>query len=148
MTPPTEINRPEPVETPLSRDLLHAARYYLGGKRGFLALAATALVVGLTLNWDLLVVAGIAPLLIGLVPCMAMCALGLCMMRKGAGRTSSPDTARSAANTKPGLDDGTSTGVANAVAPPAARVAGSVQPAPATTDETSELPQTSDQRRN
>ena len=38
--------------------------------------------VGLALNWSWLVAAGIAPLILGLAPCVAMCALGLCMPRK------------------------------------------------------------------
>lgn len=71
---------PENQETSLTRDLLYAARYYLGG-RGLIALAALALVSGLALNWSWLVAAGIAPLLLGVLPCVAMCALGLCMNR-------------------------------------------------------------------
>jgi hypothetical protein len=35
--------------------------------------------LGLALNWSWLVAAGIAPLILGLAPCAAMCALGLCM---------------------------------------------------------------------
>mgnify|MGYP003635952921 CR=1 FL=1 len=45
----------------LGRDVLYALRYYLGSRRGLLALA------------------GIAPILISVLPCLAMCALGLCM---------------------------------------------------------------------
>ena len=69
----------ENQETSLTRDLLYAARYYLGGRRGLIILAAIALVSGLALNWSWLVAAGIAPLLLGVLPCVAMCALGLCM---------------------------------------------------------------------
>lgn len=72
---------PENQETSLTRDLLYAARYYLGGRRGLIALAALALVSGLALNWSWLVAAGIAPLLLSVLPCVAMCALGLCMNR-------------------------------------------------------------------
>lgn len=77
---------PETLKTPqasLSRDLLYAARYYLGGRRGLLIVAAAALVGGLSLNWSWLVAAGIAPLLIAALPCVAMCALGLCMNKMG-----------------------------------------------------------------
>lgn len=70
-------------DTSLTRDLLYAARYYLGGRRGLIALAALALVSGLALNWSWLVAAGIAPLLLGVLPCAAMCALGLCMNKMG-----------------------------------------------------------------
>lgn len=43
--------------------------------------AAAALTVGIGYNWSWLVAAGIAPLLLSVLPCVAMCALGLCMSR-------------------------------------------------------------------
>lgn len=70
-------------ERPLARDWLYAARYYLGGRRGILIVAALAVAGGLVSNWSWLVAAGIAPLLIGVLPCVAMCALGLCMSKMG-----------------------------------------------------------------
>lgn len=42
---------------------------------------AAALTVGIGYNWSWLVAAGIAPLLLSVLPCVAMCALGLCMSR-------------------------------------------------------------------
>lgn len=67
-------------------------RSWLGlriGKRGmYWGLAAVLLAAGLALNWSWLVAAGIAPLLVALAPCAAMCALGLCM-RKGSGESCS-----------------------------------------------------------
>src|SRR3546814_20866694 len=59
------------------------ARYYLGGRRGLLILAGLAVAAGLALNWSWLVAVGIAPILIAVLPCLAMCALGLCMSRAG-----------------------------------------------------------------
>jgi len=73
----------EPSETTLTQDLLYAARYYLGGRRGLIILAAVVVIAGLALNWSWLVAAGIAPILLGVLPCLAMCALGLCMHRAG-----------------------------------------------------------------
>lgn len=70
---------PEIVETSLTRDVLGAARYYLGGRSGLIAVAAVALGLGAYLGWDWLVAAGVAPLLLAVLPCAAMCALGLCM---------------------------------------------------------------------
>src|SRR3546814_17231971 len=67
----------------LARDLLHLARYYSARRYVLLALSAVALVAGLTLNWGWLAAAGIAPILISLAPCAAMCALGFCMSRAG-----------------------------------------------------------------
>jgi len=59
----------------------NAARSYLWGRRGFLILAIVALVAGAGFNWNWLVAAGIAPVLIGVLPCLVMCGLGLCMNR-------------------------------------------------------------------
>jgi hypothetical protein len=65
----------------LGRDILHATRYYLRGPRGLIAAGAIIVVAGLAFNWAWLVAAGIAPLLLSVLPCVAMCALGLCMNR-------------------------------------------------------------------
>src|SRR3546814_19185011 len=73
----------ETTETSLTHDLLYMARYYLGGRRGLLILAGLAIAAGLALNWSWLVAVGIAPILIAVLPCLAMCALGLCMSRAG-----------------------------------------------------------------
>ena len=75
----------ETTERPLGRDVMNAAKYYLGGRRG-LVLAGTAVVAaGLAFNWSWLVAAGLAPLLLSVLPCVAMCALGLCMSRMTGG---------------------------------------------------------------
>ena len=70
-------------ETSLTEDLVHALRYWLRGRRGLIALTVPALSAGAALNWNWLVAAGIAPILLALAPCVAMCALGLCMSKKG-----------------------------------------------------------------
>ena len=54
-------------------------RYYLGGRRGLILLTVIVLGAGLVLNWSWLVAIGVAPLLLAVAPCAAMCALGLCM---------------------------------------------------------------------
>ena len=59
-------------------------RAVLGNRIFWLALAAGALIVGLALNWSWLVAAGVAPLLLSVLPCLAMCAVHLCA-REGAG---------------------------------------------------------------
>ncbi len=70
-------------EPSLAKATIDLARYYLGGRRGLILLTVTALGAGLFLNWGWLVAAGIAPLLLTLAPCAAMCALGLCMNKMG-----------------------------------------------------------------
>jgi len=89
----------EAAEASLTRDLTYAARYYLGGRRGLLILAVLAIVVGLVMNWSWLAAAGIAPILIGVLPCVAMCALGLCMNKIGGKSCSKPANALEAATT-------------------------------------------------
>jgi len=78
----------ETAETSLTRDLIYTARYHLGGRRGLLILAGLAITAGLALNWSWLTAAGIAPILISVLPCLAMCALGLCM-NMGTGKSCS-----------------------------------------------------------
>ncbi|WP_246093825.1 MULTISPECIES: hypothetical protein [Mesorhizobium] len=79
-------------QTASSRDAFTAVRHYLGGRRGLIAAAAAAAVAGLAFNWAWLVAAGIAPLLLSVLPCVAMCALGLCMHRM-TGRSCKTDDA-------------------------------------------------------
>jgi len=81
-----------PIPSP-ARDLLDAASRYLRGWRGLMILAGAALAIGLAANWSWLVAVGLAPLLLGVLPCLAMCALGLCM-NKMAGRSCAAGTAR------------------------------------------------------
>jgi hypothetical protein len=76
---------------------IETIRRYLGGRWGLLAVAAAAIVAGFAFNWSWLVAVGVAPLIIGVLPCAAMCALGLCMMgmgRKGAAPGPSNDAAQ------------------------------------------------------
>ena len=44
-----------------------------------LLLSATAILAGALYSWPWLVALGVPPLLLGTLPCVAMCALGLCM---------------------------------------------------------------------
>jgi hypothetical protein len=51
------------------------------GRARWLALAAILVTAGLAFNWSWLVAIGVGPVLIAAAPCVAMCALGLCMNR-------------------------------------------------------------------
>ena len=75
-----------------ARDLLDAARHYLGGRRVLWILAIGALIGGTVLNWNWLVAAGIAPLLLTVLPCLVMCGLGLCMSKLIGGSCASQAT--------------------------------------------------------
>lgn len=60
----------------------------VSGPRRLWLIAAVAVGAGLLLGWEQLVVFGIAPILISLLPCLIMCALGVCMMCKTNGQLS------------------------------------------------------------
>src|SRR4051812_13585909 len=72
---------PGPSEPSLARGLSHAGRYYLSSPRGLLVLGGTVVAAGPALSWSWLVSAGVAPVLLSVLPCAVMCALGLCMNR-------------------------------------------------------------------
>jgi len=68
-------------EGSLVRQLLYAARYYLGNRWALLALGAIAVVLGLGFwGWGWLVAAGLAPIILSTLPCLIMCGLGVCGM--------------------------------------------------------------------
>ena len=58
--------------------LLDRIRQALTVRRALWFAAALAAALGLTLRWNWLVAAGVAPILVSLLPCAAMCALGFC----------------------------------------------------------------------
>jgi hypothetical protein len=63
------------------RDIQSFVRSTLSGPRGLIAAGAAVAILGIAFNWSWLVAVGIAPVLLSLLPCAAMCALGLCMNR-------------------------------------------------------------------
>ncbi|MGH6899661.1 MAG: hypothetical protein ACREJ5_24445 [Geminicoccaceae bacterium] len=85
------MNAPETAtatKPSLAQDWLNALRYWLRGRNGVIVLLVLAVVIGAALNWSWLVAVGIAPLLITVLPCAAMCALGLCMNKMAGGSCS------------------------------------------------------------
>jgi hypothetical protein len=72
------------------------------GTRGLILLAIVVIAAGLALNWSWLVAIGLAPLIFGVLPCAAMCALGLCMMSKDAGKTDGTPPASGSAKDEQG----------------------------------------------
>ncbi|MCI0429309.1 MAG: hypothetical protein L0210_02020 [Rhodospirillales bacterium] len=87
--PNTPLPAPPTDDSSLGRDIFAASKYGIYrlrarlGTRGLVILGAAVIAVGLALNWSWLVAIGAAPLLLAALPCVAMCALGLCMMPKG-----------------------------------------------------------------
>ena len=60
-------------------------RLILGSRRFWLVLVAVAVVAAVAFNWSWLVAVGVAPLLLTLLPCTAMCALHLCASKGASG---------------------------------------------------------------
>jgi hypothetical protein len=78
MTLPQSTTTTEPS---LGRDVLSAARYYLGNRWALLGLGSLAVIAGLSFGgWGWLVAAGLAPVILSVLPCLVMCAFGICMM--------------------------------------------------------------------
>lgn len=55
----------------------------LGRRAGVIAWLAVAIALGLFFGWSVVVAAGLSGLVLGLLPCAAMCALGLCAGSSG-----------------------------------------------------------------
>ncbi len=87
--PNAPLGAPRASDASLSRDILAASKYGIYrlrsrlGRRGLIAVGVLVVAAGLALNWSWLVAIGVAPLLLTALPCVAMCALGICMMPKG-----------------------------------------------------------------
>ena len=90
MNEANENTRPE-AKTTLTQDVRALLSYWLRGWRGLAVLCVAGVAAGLWLGWSSLVAAGLAPLLLGVLPCIAMCALGLCMRHGGQSSRDSHD---------------------------------------------------------
>lgn len=73
-----QSTKPETTSRP--RDALSAVRQYLGNRTALLLLALVVVVAGLALNWSWLVAVGMAPILLATLPCLLMCAFGVCVV--------------------------------------------------------------------
>jgi hypothetical protein len=77
-------NAPVPIEQPRETPLWSRWHRRLG-PRGLILLAVVVIAAGLALNWSWLVAIGLAPIILAVLPCAVMCALGLCMMSRSGG---------------------------------------------------------------
>ncbi len=66
-----------------SRGLGRFVPDWLRGSRGLMLGAIVVVSAGLAFGWPAVVALGIAPIVLALLPCAAMCALGMCMSGKG-----------------------------------------------------------------
>jgi len=91
----------------LAQRIVNAVWPYISGRRGLIVLAIGIAGGGMAMNWGWLVAVGAAPILLAILPCAAMCGLGLCMNR-GAGKScsSSDKSSSEETNFKGGPDGG------------------------------------------
>jgi hypothetical protein len=86
----------EMTATPPAKTGLSLPRWVPRGRLALFWVAILAIGAGLVFGWDWLVAAGFAPLVVSVLPCLAMCALGLCAMhgdvrsRQGGGKAADP----------------------------------------------------------
>jgi hypothetical protein len=73
----------KPTVGSLANDQARAFRSWMGDRRVLAAAGLAIAGTGLALGWNWLAAVGIAPLIVSAAPCLAMCALGLCMMGRG-----------------------------------------------------------------
>jgi len=65
-------------------------RHWLTGRRGLILGGIAIVAGGLALGWNWLSAIGVAPIILSLAPCAAMCAIGACAMRSGSASSAKP----------------------------------------------------------
>jgi hypothetical protein len=136
MTTPHGTQQPD---TALTRDLLYAARYYLGRPRTLLIVATIAIVAGLVLNWNWLVAVGLAPILLSTLPCLIMCAFGVCMMCRSAKEQSASLRDTTPASTPPAVLTGSAIDRASTETNAPAPLSAAAEPTAVATPELTEI---------
>jgi hypothetical protein len=87
---------------PRGEAIWQAIRPWLTGRRGFIIGGLALAVTGLALGWSWLSAIGVAPVILSLAPCAAMCALGACAMRWGNASCSTQNTSPTGTDDKAG----------------------------------------------
>ena len=82
--------------------LLDRVRHLFTFRRALWLAAALVSGLGLTLRWNWLVAAGVAPILVSLLPCAIMCAFGFCTYKATSPAPIAPPRIDTESNTKPG----------------------------------------------
>lgn len=72
-------------------------RHWLSGRRGVVVGGLVIVAAGLALGWNWLSAIGVAPIILSLAPCAAMCAIGACAMKKGNSSGATPNAPDQAA---------------------------------------------------
>ena len=85
-----------------ARDFMRRA---FGGPRGLIILGIAVVAGGLALGWGWLTAVGLAPIILALAPCAAMCALGMCAMSRGGSGGPAPTTTEKVGPAAPSTTD-------------------------------------------
>lgn len=99
------INENKTAVIPQWEGIFGSVRRRLTSRSGLTAVAILAISAGAVFKWSALVAAGIAPLILAVLPCAAMCALGLCANRLtpgGSCSNASPNSPNSEASIETG----------------------------------------------
>lgn len=73
-----------------NRSVCSSSHQRPAGRKILIAVAIVGAIAGIVLNWGWLVALGIAPLILAAVPCLAMCAFGLCADKLRDGQSCAP----------------------------------------------------------
>ena len=89
----SEIDAPDLSVRPWPQLIPGVLRGFARDRRVLITAGVLALALGAAFNWSWLVAVGVAPVFLAVLPCAAMCALGLCAMsmnHQPAGATTPP----------------------------------------------------------
>ena len=92
---------PQIARAPMNANTGERVRSWLTSPRGLLLVGIAVIAVGLALGWNWVVALGVAPIVLAVAPCALMCALGMCMMGMGHGKTAGPTAALEAKTSEP-----------------------------------------------
>lgn len=93
---PSAAFRAGPMQT-----MQDAIRPWLSGRRGLVVAGIAIVAAGLALGWNWLSAIGVAPIILSLAPCAAMCALGACAMMRGNSSCAKPGSVEPSSPSEP-----------------------------------------------
>jgi hypothetical protein len=79
-----------PAAEGAARRWAHRLGPWLGSWRGMMILGGLLVAAGLYAGWGWLTAVGLAPIILALAPCAAMCAIGACAMSRGGSGCAKP----------------------------------------------------------